>query len=130
MHLEHINLTVADIERSVDFYRRLLGFRVRWEGETIDGKPAAHIGDDRHYLALFEGGNGEPATLDYDRTGVNHFGFVVEDLAAAKRKLATLGVEPRMEADYEPGKRLYFLDPDGVEVELIDYPAPVAEEAS
>ena len=44
MQLEHVNLTVANLGRSVEFYQRLLGFGVRWEGETIDGMPAAHVG--------------------------------------------------------------------------------------
>jgi catechol 2,3-dioxygenase-like lactoylglutathione lyase family enzyme len=123
MHLEHVNLTVADLDRSIDFYCRLLGFRVRWRRDGGEDRPAAHIGDDRVYLALFEAPpsrNGR-APLDYDAVGLNHFGFVVDDLAAMKQRLAELGVAPKSEADYEPGRRLYFLDPDGIEVELVEY---------
>ena len=54
MFLEHVNFTVSDLDRSVDFYTRLFGFKVRWKGNLDDGRPAAHIGDDRQYLALFE----------------------------------------------------------------------------
>ena len=122
MFLEHVNLTVADLQRSVDFYTRVFGFAVRWQGETSDGKPAAHVGDDRSYLALFQAAPGSSRpSLDYEAVGLNHFGFVVDDLDAARGRLAELGITPHMEADYDPGRRLYFLDPDGIEVELVQY---------
>ena len=122
MHLEHVNLTVSDLPRSLDFYSRLLGFEVRWRGQTSEGRPAAHIGTDREYLALFEG---EPATLgmDYETVGFNHFGVVVDDLDATRARLAELGAEIHFEPEYEPGRRCYFFDPDGYEVELVEYPA-------
>lgn len=121
MHLEHVNLTVADIDRTIAFYQELLGVRVRWRGTGSDGQRAAHIGDERSYLALFEGEGAGPAETDYDRVGFNHFGFVVEDLELMRERLRNLGVTPHFEADYEPGVRLYFMDPDGIEVELVQY---------
>ncbi|MDX1383432.1 MAG: VOC family protein [Thermoanaerobaculia bacterium] len=121
MHLEHVNLTVADLDRSVDFYTRLLGFRVRWSGTTTEGKPAAHVGDDSSYLALFEG-EAKPVVWDYESVGFNHFGVVVDSLDEAKRRLDELGAPIHFEPDYEPGRRAYFTDPDGYEVELVEYP--------
>ena len=121
MLLEHVNLTVSDLEQSVAFYSNLLGLRVRWKGTTSDGIPAAHVGDDRSYLALFEAKVAGRAPSDYGAVGLNHFGYVVDDLDAAKRRLAELGAQPHSEQDYEPGRRLYFFDPDGIEVELVQY---------
>ena len=65
--------------------------------------------------------SGGRADSDYDRVGLNHFGFVVDDLDESKKRLLALGASPHSEADYEPGRRLYFLDPDGIEVELVQY---------
>ena len=121
MQLEHVNLTVADLARSIDFYTRLLGWRVRWQGTTSAGRAAAHVGNDDTYLALFEGGGASPA-WDYDRVGFNHVGFRVDDLDAAKARLAELGAPVHGEDDYEPGRRLYASDPDGLEIELVAYP--------
>jgi len=121
MFLEHVNLTVADVERSAAFYRDLFGFHVRWRGKTSDGQEAAHVGDDRCYVALFQAVRPGRAEADYDVVGMNHFGFVVDSLEESKRRLRQLGIEPHHEADYEPGRRLYFLDPDGIEVELVEY---------
>jgi catechol 2,3-dioxygenase-like lactoylglutathione lyase family enzyme len=121
MFLEHVNMSVADLEHTIAFYQQLLGLKVRWRGTTPSGLEAAHVGDERNYLALFEIGERERKEADYEELGLNHFGFVVDDLDDAKHKLAALNVAPTMEADYEPGRRLYFLDPNGVEVELVQY---------
>jgi catechol 2,3-dioxygenase-like lactoylglutathione lyase family enzyme len=48
--LEHVNITVSNLDRSIAFYCNLLGLEVRWQGTVR----AAHIGDKRHYLAMFE----------------------------------------------------------------------------
>ncbi len=122
MFLEHVNLTVSDLDRSIDFYCRLLGLTLRWRREAGEDRAAAHVGDDRHYLALFEArpGSRRPR-IDYEAVGLNHFGFVVDDLDAARDRLVSLGVTPHGEADYDPGRRLYFFDPDGIEVELVQY---------
>ena len=125
LFLEHVNLTVANLERSIEFYRQALGLEVRWRGSTSDGRPAAHVGLDRCYLALFEGESVEPAPApNYERAGINHLGFVVQDLALSKARLAALGVQPHFEPDYSPGRRLYFMDPNGIEIELVQYETP------
>lgn len=121
MFLEHVNMTVADVDRSIAFYRDLLGLRVRWRGRTQGGEDAAHIGDDRCYLALFRATRPGGADADYARVGINHFGFVVDDLDDIRGRLEGLGVTPHLEGDYEPGRRLYVYDPDGIEVELVQY---------
>ncbi len=121
MFLEHVNLTVSDLHRSTRFYQELLGYRIRWSGTTADGRAAVHIGDDRCYLALFEARKEGRLKRDSTEVGMNHLGLVVDDLDTMKRRLSDLGVTPHCEADYEPGHRLYLFDPDGIEVELVEY---------
>ncbi len=121
MFIEHVNLTVTNLQRSIDFYEKLFGWSTRWRGQTTGGRPAAHVGDERCYIALFETASAGRATIDYDAVGFNHFGVVVESLDEMKRRLVALGVEHGDEQDYEPGRRVYFTDPDGTEVELVQY---------
>ncbi len=121
MFLEHVNLTVADLDRTVRFYRDLFDFEVRWQGTLDDGRRAAHVGDPKHYLAFFQSRVPGRAPNDYSQVGINHFGFVVDDLDAVKKRLHEMGIDPASEASYDPGRRLYFFDPDGVEVELVQY---------
>ena len=122
MRLEHVNLTVSDLDRSEAFYRDVLGLRVRWRGLTSDGRRAVHIGDDDMYLALFQAEASGTLEPEYEKVGFNHLGFVVRDLDEVRSRLAAQGITPHLEADYDPGVRLYFYDPDGVEVELVTYP--------
>ena len=53
MHLEHVNLVVADLEATLDFYRAAFPhWRIRDEGQgEWYGKPRkwVHFGDDHHY---------------------------------------------------------------------------------
>ena len=124
MHLEHVNMTVRDLDASIDFYCALLDLELRWRRPAGEPGPAAHVGTEDFYLALFQVEDpAAPAPArDYHRLlGMNHAGFVVDDLDAARERLLGLGVEPHSEADYEPGRRLYFVDPSGIEIELVEY---------
>lgn len=125
MWLEHVNLTVSDLDAAAKFYCDLLGLKVRWRRELdAPETPAIHIGDDRFYLALFAADPDQAARLpepEYTRVGFNHLGFVVDDLDAKVAWLAQRGIEARIMDEYEPGRRAYFYDPDGIEVELVEY---------
>jgi catechol 2,3-dioxygenase-like lactoylglutathione lyase family enzyme len=121
MRLEHVNLTVSDLDRSIAFYCDLLDLHVRWKG-AIDGERlGAHVGDDHCYLALFQAAEDGPVPQDYSRPGLNHFGFVVDDLDEARRRLNQLGATVHYEPRYDPGRRIYTTDPDGHELELVEY---------
>ena len=48
---------------------------------------------------------------------------MVDDLDDKRKRLAKWGIDTHLEGDYEPGRRLYFYDPNGLEVELVEYSA-------
>ncbi len=125
MWLEHVNLTVSDLDAAAKFYCELLDLQVRWRREPgAPETPAIHIGDDRSYLALFLADPAKAEHLpepEYSRVGFNHVGFVIEDLDAKVAWLAERGIEAEIMDEYEPGRRAYFIDPDGFEVELVEY---------
>ena len=121
MRIEHANISVNDVQASTRFYRELFGVDVRWEGITELGFRAVHLGDEKTYLSLFESSVKTRAPADYTATGFNHLGFEVNDLDAFRARLGQMGVEIVREEEYDPGRRLYFYDPDGIEVELVEY---------
>lgn len=121
MRLEHVNLTVTDLDRSIAFYSDLLDLHVRWKGPIDGDRLGAHVGDDNVYLALFEASAPGEVDHNYLTPGINHFGFVVDDLAEARERVQRLGASIHLEGDYDPGRRIYFFDPDGYEVELVEY---------
>lgn len=121
MRIEHANITVSNVNASVAFYQKLFGARVRWQGSTSNGNRAAHIGVEDTYLALFEADRTGAAPVGYAKVGFNHLGFQVDDLDTYKARLQAMGVDLNGEDDYDPGRRLYFYDLDGVEIELVEY---------
>jgi glyoxylase I family protein len=121
MYIEHVNLTVTDLDRSIAFYADIFDLHVRWKGPLDGTRLGAHVGDARSYLALFQATGDGTVDHDYTRPGVNHFGFVVDDLDDVRSRLDALGATVHLEADYDPGRRIYFCDPDGYEVEVVEY---------
>jgi catechol 2,3-dioxygenase-like lactoylglutathione lyase family enzyme len=124
MRLEHVNITVSNIDTSFQFYADLFGFEKRWEGMgagEVGPVRSMHAGNEHTYLAFFEAEREGRRPADYGIAGVNHIGFEVDDLEIYRKRLEELGVRIHLEADYEPGKRIYFHDPDGVEIELVEY---------
>jgi len=120
--LIHTCYRIADIDRSVDFYRRL-GFEelgrmpIRDEATNVFmGLP----GDGARLELTYNHGQDEPYDLG---TGYNHIAVALEDLDGALAGLAEQGIEPE-KPPYtvsEGGSRLCFVrDPDGYRIEIIE----------
>jgi catechol 2,3-dioxygenase-like lactoylglutathione lyase family enzyme len=122
LRIEHVNVTVTDPERAARMMEALFDWRVRWRGPSRDGGETIHIGTDEHYIALYkEHAVGEgPATFAKGRP-LNHIGVEVDDLDATEARAAAAGLTPFAHSDYPPGRRFYFLDPDGIEYEVVSY---------
>ncbi len=119
-HLEHINITVSDIDRSAALLERLCGWHIRWRGPSQLGGETIHVGNERDYIAAYT--KGAPLTARFAKgVPLNHVGLVVEDLGAAEAVVKAAGLEPFNHADYEPGRRFYFFDWDGIEFEMVSY---------
>jgi glyoxylase I family protein len=117
--IEHVNLTVGDIERSAAFFEKLLGWRQRWRGAAMNGGETIHVGEETTYLAFYTDRREHPARAN--GRPLNHVGLLVDDLDAAERIVIEHGLEPFNHGDYEPGRRFYFYDWDGIEFEVISY---------
>lgn len=119
-YLGHVVFYVKDLERSLAFYRDLLGFKE--VGRIFEGKAAAlTAGRTHHELLLIEVGDA-PAPPRGRRLGLYHIGIKVgdslEELRTAKRELERAGVPIEGMSDHTVSQSLYLRDPDGNEVEL------------
>jgi catechol 2,3-dioxygenase-like lactoylglutathione lyase family enzyme len=120
--IEHVNVTVSNPERAARLMEDLFGWRVRWQGAARDGGRTIHVGSDEHYLALYTGRGVAYSADDFAKgQPLNHIGVEVDDLASIEAKVVAAGLRPFGHDDYDPGRRFYFLDPDGIEYEVVSY---------
>lgn len=126
LNLEHLNLVVNDIPAALAFYQAAFPhWQVREEGESDwYGKPRKwlHFGDDYQYLTFNDNGEGDNRDLSGHQTGLAHFGFITTNLAALEARLAAAGFKRAKDGADEPHrKNIYYVDPNGFEVEFIEY---------
>jgi len=117
-HIGHVHLTVADLERQIEFYRNVVGFKLHWrEGETASlGAGQADL------LRLTEDSSSSRVR---GTTGLYHFAVLYpnhRELARAVARLFELGY-PNSPTDHLMTETTYLDDPEGNGIELyIDTP--------
>ena len=122
--LEHVNITVSDANKTADTLCNLFGWHIRWQGDVSDGAGrSVHVGGENSYLALYSPNTETTAVGDTlnSHGGLNHVGVVVDDLDAAEKRVIDAGYKTGLHADYEPGRRFYFDDENGIEFEVVSY---------
>lgn len=122
----HVALRVADIDRSLVFYRDRLGFAEMMRLHHDDGSlwlVYLRI-TDVQFLELFPRGKGARAP-DRTATAINHFCLECDDLDATAAALRAAGVdltvEPKTGADRN--RQCWIEDPDGNRIEFMQMAA-------
>ncbi|WP_299798489.1 VOC family protein [uncultured Shewanella sp.] len=133
IHLEHLNLVVRDIPEALNFYRAAFPhWKVRGGGEgSWHGKPRdwVHFGDDYQYLTFNNDGVGENRDLKGHQVGLAHFAFVTNNLDAVIERLMSAGYPVDKEgAEDDFRKNVYYIDPNGYEVEFVEYLSDIPSE--
>jgi catechol 2,3-dioxygenase-like lactoylglutathione lyase family enzyme len=145
----HFSFTVGDLDRSISFYRDLLGFELVHTQEqdneytrALVGYPDAVLriaqlavpgqprGLSTHDLELVEyvRPRDERAAPARNRSGASHLALVVDDALAEHERLCAAGVEFVSEPNAitaginQGGYACYFLDPDDITLELVQPP--------
>jgi catechol 2,3-dioxygenase len=109
-----VHLTVADLERSLIFYRQQLGFAEVWRRDRSAALGVA----DRVLLVLHES---EHAPRPHRTTGLYHFAILVPsrlELARSLRHFAAIGTRMQGFSDHQVSEALYLADPDGIGIEV------------
>ncbi len=143
--IDHVSVSVSDLDRSLRFYQGLLGLpllgRGEEEGPTLSG-PSGDVRS-RFRFADLDLGTGQllellqwlephgvPGRVSVHDPGSGHVGLQVDSLDDALRILATAGFSPRFDPvrleapGWWAGARVvYVSDPDGATVELVEWPS-------
>lgn len=120
--IEHVNVTVSDPERAARLMESLFGWRIRWQGPSMNGGHTIHVGTGENYVALYTARDKVYSGDDFIKgRPLNHIGVEVDELDETEARVLAAGLTPFSHGDYEPGRRFYFLDPDGIEYEVVSY---------
>jgi catechol 2,3-dioxygenase len=112
-----VRLQVADLDRSLAFYERVLGFRVI--SRTSQSLTLGPHGDDREIVELRQYASARPVP-QRGLLGLYHFAILLPDRAALGRfvaHLAEIGARPGM-SDHAVSEAIYLSDPDGLGIEV------------
>ena len=142
--LDHISVTVADLDRSIAFYRDVIGLELTDRGTADEPELSDVLATDGvtiEYAELSLGGvvlelvhyvsGGEDAlSVDVKRPGATHIGIAVDDIVPAVQRLREANalisrdvVTLTEDTDWNGAKIVYARDPDGVTIELRQLPA-------
>lgn len=117
-----VTIAARDLERSIDFYSTVFGFRVAGEGRSVPRRSATLAAPGEALLAIHEQGSG-PRTVPLH----SRWGFLVDDLDGARAAIWDLGVKvaddngaPDHIHRWSNGRSLSIRDPDGNEIELVE----------
>jgi len=83
-----------------------------------------HIGNETSYIAAYsppQDTTPVPGERYDHHGGLNHIAVVVDDLDATEDRIKASGFKTHNHQDYEPGRRFYFYDDDGIEFEIVSY---------
>jgi glyoxylase I family protein len=123
--LHHLTVIAADLERTIAFYRDLLGLAIVHDGPSDDDPQARHVwfgaldGDAGRLLSFMEYPELQPGVVGVGST--HHFALVVEsaeEQEAWRDYLRDHGVECSDVLDRGAFRSIYVRDPDGHIVEI------------
>lgn len=117
-HLDHLNLTVADLATTERWYAEVFGFR-RVEGGVHRGHPWAILRAGEALLCVYEHPR-RPAPDSEGAHRVNHFGLRITDAEDFLARAEAAGVEVRYGGvvEWPHSRSWYVADPTGYEIEV------------
>ena len=109
--MDHVNMTVKNLEESVEFYKKLFGFEIKKEQPEHKSKI---IGNDNIKLCLYEDPEMKP------EGAIAHFGFHIENFDEIMETCKSLGVQVYYDGpvQFERSRSIYICDTSGYDIEL------------
>lgn len=124
MRLLHTMIRVGDLQRSIDFYTRLLGMRLLRQKDYPDGRftlAFVGYGDESEHCVIELTHNWDTASYDLGN-GFGHLAIEVDDVYGATQRIRELGGKVIRDAGpMNAGTTIcaFVEDPDGYPIELL-----------
>lgn len=115
-HLHHVGIKTRRLDDMVAWYRTVVGMEVM---RAFPSMVVVSNDDANHRLALVGAGTEDPDL--HRHSGLQHVAFEhgsLEELLANYLRLEQLGIQPHISVNHGASTSLYFVDPDGNDVEL------------
>lgn len=120
--LVHIGLTVFDLEKMLDFYTNVLGLTARSTAAHPKGGTIVFLeGADGEAIEMIHYSHPKPHDgRDRDRTGLHHFGLLVDDIDKEVERLTANGVafDGTIKVNTSRDLAVHFWDPEGNRIHL------------
>ena len=122
--VHHIAIICSDYERSLEFYKKVLGLTVLAENyreESKSYKTDLALGNE-YVIELFSFPSPPARPTSPEAAGLRHLAFEVDDILAEAKELERLGIEHEpIRIDKTTNRRfMFFPDPDGLPLELYE----------
>ncbi len=122
--VHHIAIICSDYERSLEFYKKVLGLTVLAENyreESKSYKTDLALGNE-YVIELFSFPSPPARPTNPEAAGLRHLAFEVDDILAEAKELERLGIEHEpIRIDKTTNRRfMFFPDPDGLPLELYE----------
>lgn len=119
--IDHVNITVANLDESVAWYSKIFGFKKVEGGRTAFGKKWAIVALNDSMIAMSERKNLKAADQDDESAHkIYHFGLRIDDAEAWRAKINECGLRVYYggEVEYPHSRSWYVHDPSGHEIEV------------
>jgi lactoylglutathione lyase len=118
----YVGIRVTNLQRSIDFYTKVLGMKVKGRGK-IDQTKGETVGleseKDGFSLELNYYEKDSPFNTKYVvGEGLDHLAFNVDNLDKALEEAKKAGYKTILEMKADGGRWAYIEDPDGISIEL------------
>ena len=121
--IAYTGIRVKDLEKSKEFYTKLLGLKVAGESEikSTKGKVVSLVSEeDGHSIELNYYEKGSPYATEYSvGETLDHLAFQVEDLQEALDEAKRAGYPTVLDIKTETSRWAYIQDPNGIFIELL-----------
>ena len=127
--VDHVGLTVPNLEKSKDFFEKVLGFKVVGGDEEY---PSIFLSNGHTRITLWQVNN-QKAIVEFDRTkniGLHHLAFGVSSFEVLDGLYEQVRIYPGIIVEFSPelnsdgpAKHMMFYEPGGNRIELIHRPS-------